>query len=166
MLEICTHSADGSALDDAAKATLEQRYELWTGRGIRVLAVATRCTGAHISYGRNDERDMRFMGFITFLDRPREGVAEALQELTALGVSVKLITGDSALVARHVASLVGLSAERVITGRDLATLLTPAYRSTMRSMSRDRRPMSSSWSADWTSSDAASRRDGRRLRTR
>jgi Mg2+-importing ATPase len=50
------------------------------------------------------------------------GVREALQQLTALGVSVKLITGDSALVAKHVASLVGMRAERVVTGRDLATL--------------------------------------------
>ncbi len=122
VLEICTHSANGNALDEAAKAQLQQRHETWTSRGIRVLAVAARCTAAQISYGRGDERDMQFIGFITFLDRPREGVTEVLQQLTALGVSVKLITGDSALVARHVASLVGLRAERVITGRDLATL--------------------------------------------
>ena len=122
VLEICTHSADGSALDDAAGAQLERQYETWTGHGIRVLAVAARCAAAQTSYDRGDERDMRFMGFITFLDRPREGVAEALQQLTALGVTVKLITGDSALVAKHVASLVGMRAERVVTGRDLATL--------------------------------------------
>jgi Mg2+-importing ATPase len=65
---------------------------------------------------------MRFMGFVTFLDRPREGVREALQQLTDLGVAVKLITGDSALVAKHVASLVGMRAERILSGRDLTTL--------------------------------------------
>jgi len=122
VLEICAHSADGRALDETGKEQLEQRYEWWTGRGIRVLAVATRCTEAQTAYGRDDERDMRFMGFITFLDRPREGVTEALQQLSALGVSVKLITGDSALVARHVASLVGMRSERIVTGRDLAAL--------------------------------------------
>ena len=122
VLEICTHSDDGSALDEAARAQLEQRYESWTGSGIRILAVAARCTDAQTTYGRDDERDMRFMGFITFLDRPREGVTEALRQLTALGVSVKLISGDSALVAKHLASRVGMRAERVITGRDLAIL--------------------------------------------
>jgi Mg2+-importing ATPase len=122
VLEICTNAADGSALDEPAKARLEQQYESWTGRGIRVLAVAARGAEPQTSYGRDDERDMRFMGFITFLDRPKEGVAEALQHLTALGVSVKLISGDSALVAKHVASLVGMRAERVITGQDLAML--------------------------------------------
>jgi Mg2+-importing ATPase len=122
VLEICTRSADGGALDDTATTRLERQYESWTGRGIRVLAVATRCTHAQTAYGRDDERDMRFMGFITFIDRPREGVTEALQQLTALGVSVKLITGDSALVAKHVASLVGMRAERVVTGQDLAML--------------------------------------------
>jgi Mg2+-importing ATPase len=122
VVEICSQLADGSPLDASASAHLEHQYETWTGRGIRVLAIAARSTNAQSSYGRDDERDMRFMGFITFLDRPREGVAEALKQLTALGVSVKLITGDSALVARHLASLVGMRAERVLSGRDLAAL--------------------------------------------
>lgn len=122
VLEICTESADGSALDENARAQLERRYESWTGQGIRVLAVAVRRADAQTSYGRDDEGGMRFMGFVTFLDRPRAGVAEALQQLTALGVSVKLITGDSELVARHVAALVGLRTERIVTGRDLGRL--------------------------------------------
>ena len=122
VLEICTQLADGSALDEAAGAQLEQRYQAWTSRGIRVLAVAARCAGPQASDGRDDECGMRFMGFITFLDRPREGVREALQQLTALGVAVKLITGDSGLVAKHVASLVGMRAERILSGRDLAAL--------------------------------------------
>ena len=122
VLETCTQLADERVLDEAASTQLERQYEGWTSRGIRVLAVAARHTAAQTSYDRSDERDMRFMGFITFLDSPRDGVAEALQQLAALGVSVKLITGDSALVAKHVASLVGMRAERVVTGRDLATL--------------------------------------------
>ena len=122
VLDVCTCSGDGHALDDAARARLEQLNDSWTGRGIRVLAVATRETESQTSYDRDDERGMRFVGFITFLDQPREGVTEALKQLTALGVSVKLITGDSGLVARHVAGLVGMRAERVVTGRDLATI--------------------------------------------
>jgi P-type Mg2+ transporter len=65
---------------------------------------------------------MTFMGFVTFLDQPKEGVADAIAHLSMLGVSLKLITGDNALVARHVAALVGLSTERVLTGHQLDEL--------------------------------------------
>jgi Mg2+-importing ATPase len=65
---------------------------------------------------------MAFVGFVTFLDRPKEGVVEAINALAGLGVSIKLITGDSKLVAQHVASLVGLPADSVLTGRQLDDL--------------------------------------------
>jgi Mg2+-importing ATPase len=122
VLEVCSRLADGTVLDSGVRADLERRYEEWTGKGIRVLAVAARPIEERPLYGRDDERDMTFMGFLTFLDRPKEGVAKAIAELTALGVSIKLITGDSRLVAQHVARLVGLRADRVLTGRELDEL--------------------------------------------
>jgi Mg2+-importing ATPase len=122
VLEVCTCTADGVPLDDAQRRRLEDRYEAWSHRGIRVLAVATREVGVQASYARDDERDMTFAGFLTFLDQPKEAVADAIDELSRLGVSIKLITGDNALVARHVATLVGLSAERMLTGHELDEL--------------------------------------------
>ncbi len=122
VLDVCSCTADGEALTAGRRAELERRHDQWTGRGIRVLAVAARSLAAQPAYSRDDERDMTFMGFLTFLDRPREGVAEAISGLAALGVSIKLITGDSRLVAEHVASLVGLQADRVLTGRQLDEL--------------------------------------------
>jgi Mg2+-importing ATPase len=122
VLEVCTTTGDGTALHAPALAQLERRYEEWTGRGIRVLAVAARRVDAKPSYSRDDEREMTFMGFLTFLDRPKEGVADAIAELAGLGVSVKLITGDSRLVAVHVATLVGMRTDRVLTGRQLDEL--------------------------------------------
>lgn len=122
VLSICTHSADGAALSAVARAELERHYNEWTARGIRVLAVAVRPIDGKPVYGRDDERDMVFMGFLTFLDSPKEGVAEALADLAALGVSVKLVTGDSRRVAQHVATLVGMRADRVLTGQQLDEL--------------------------------------------
>jgi Mg2+-importing ATPase len=119
VLEICTGTADGAALTAEARAALERRYQEWTGSGIRVLAVATRSIPEQRRYTREDERDMTFMGFLTFLDRPKEGVGAAISDLAALGVSIKLITGDSRLVAQHVARIVGLRADRILTGRQL-----------------------------------------------
>ena len=122
VLEACSQAADGSALDASARALLEQRYEAWSAQGIRVLAVAERVFQTQAQYGRDDEKNLTFRGFLTFLDRPKAGVAEALRELAGLGVTVKLITGDNKRVAQHVAGLVGLRAERILTGAELDQL--------------------------------------------
>jgi Mg2+-importing ATPase len=122
VLEACARSVDGGPLDAVKRTALRDRYLRWSAQGTRVLAVATRSMGEKPSYGRDDERELDFVGFLTFLDRPKEGVTEALADLARLGVSVKLITGDSRLVAQHVARAVGMRAERVLTGKDLDEL--------------------------------------------
>jgi Mg2+-importing ATPase len=122
VLEICTRAADGAALDAAHLALLEQRYDAWSRDGVRVLAIAAREVEEQPAYSRQDERDLAFMGFLTFLDRPKDSVSEALKSLANLGVSVKVITGDNKLVAQHVAALVGMRADRVLTGGELEQL--------------------------------------------
>lgn len=122
VLEVCTSTGDGQRLDETGRAALERRYEDWCSRGIRVLAVAVRSIENRSTYGRADEADLCFMGFLTFFDRPKEGVAEAIAALNKLGVSLKLITGDSKLVATYVAGLVGLPRARVLSGAELDKL--------------------------------------------
>ena len=122
VLESCTRLSDGTPLDRAAADRLESRYDQWSAEGIRVLAVAVRDLPEQPAYGREDERDLAFAGFLAFLDRPKAGVSEALAALNGLGVTVKLITGDSRLVAQHVAALVGMPAGKVMTGVELQGL--------------------------------------------
>ncbi len=122
VVEACTTLADGRSLDEGAQSNLRSRYDGWCGRGIRVIAVATRSLCRRAAYSRDDEREMVFEGFVTFLDQPKEGVRDAIASLAALGVSVKVITGDSRLVARHVAGLVGLRSDRLLDGRELDLL--------------------------------------------
>ena len=122
VLEICTRSADGVPLDAAGKARLENRYDAWSAQGIRVLAVASRTVDRQATYGRELEQELTFVGFLTFFDRPKDDVAGAIRSLAALGVSVKVITGDCKPVTQHVAALVGLRADRVLTGADLQRL--------------------------------------------
>ncbi len=120
--QVCGRLADGSPLDSQRMAQLEALYAAWGARGVRVIGVAERTIRRALRYGREAEADLTFVGFLTFLDRPKPGVQEALQELAKLGVSVKLITGDSKLVSQNLATLVGLSSKTVLTGADLDNL--------------------------------------------
>jgi Mg2+-importing ATPase len=115
VLEVC-------AVDAKARTELTQLYEAWSRSGIRVVAVATRFVQVRSSYTRDDEADLEFRGFLTFLDRPKEGALKALADLSALGISVKVITGDSRFVAQHVGQLVGMRSSRMLTGADLNNL--------------------------------------------
>ena len=87
--------------------------------GYRILAVAYREVSAQAAYGREDERELSLAGFVAFLDPPMPGVAEALQALGRDGVTVKVLTGDSEVVARHVCRQVGLPTARVVLGEEL-----------------------------------------------
>ena len=122
VMEACSHADDGAELDATRAADLERQFQEWSSRGVRVVAVAVRTIDCRPTYRREDEHDMTFMGFVTFLDRPKEGAAAAVADLAKLGVAVKLITGDNRLVAQHIATLVGLRGDRVLTGDDLDKL--------------------------------------------
>jgi Mg2+-importing ATPase len=119
VLEACSQLPDNRALTPAEMTRLEERYSNWSRQGIRVIAVAIRDMDARMSCNRDDEHDMTLVGFVAFLDQPKEGVSQAITDLARLGVSVKLITGDNKLVAQHVARLVGMHAEHVLTGAEL-----------------------------------------------
>jgi Mg2+-importing ATPase len=122
VLEICVRLGDGSTLDDAARGKLEALYDGWSSQGIRVLAVASRSVESGIEYSRKEERDLTFAGFLTFLDKPKVDAAAAVGALEKLGVSIKIITGDSKAVAQHVTRLVNMPADRVVTGGELQTM--------------------------------------------
>jgi Mg2+-importing ATPase len=122
VLAVCGTMPDGAPLDAARRAELERRHDEWSERGIRVIAVATKRLPAKPAYGRDDEHDLAFAGFLTFLDRPKEGVSQAIADLARLGVAVKLISGDTKLVTRHIAGRVGLPTNRLLTGAELDEL--------------------------------------------
>jgi Mg2+-importing ATPase len=69
-----------------------------------------------------DESGLRLAGFLVFLDPPKLDAAEALGRLAALGISVKIVTGDNALVAQKVCQDLGLGTGDAITGTEIDTL--------------------------------------------
>jgi Mg2+-importing ATPase len=70
-------------------------------------------------YSKEDESDLTLDGFVSFMDPPRDDVAETLAALHADGVAVKILSGDNELVAKHVCQQVGLDASGVVLGDDL-----------------------------------------------
>ena len=94
--------------------------------GFRVLALSVKpITGTKITLV--DEQALTIVGFLAFYDPPKPSAATALNELQALGVQVKVLTGDNALVAQKVCQEVGLASEHIMEGDELAQL-DPAMR--------------------------------------
>jgi Mg2+-importing ATPase len=87
-----------------------------------VLAVAYRWLDARPSYARSDEAELVLAGFVSFADPVLPDVATVLAELKRDGVTVKILTGDNDLVARHVCQRIGLGDLQIVTGEDIARI--------------------------------------------
>jgi len=101
---------------------IKQRYAGLSAQGYRTLAVAMREVSAAEPIDRDSEHDMVFLGLLVFADPLKEGVANTVAALSDMGVRLKMITGDNALVAARVGTQVGLANPRVLTGPDLRAL--------------------------------------------
>ncbi|SES45515.1 Mg2+-importing ATPase [Pedococcus cremeus] len=101
-----------------AHGTLENLF----AAGGRVIAVATRPARDLREITPSDESGLSLAGYLVFLDQPKQGAAESLERLAQLGVTVKVCTGDNALVAQKVCDELGLPVTGTLTGSDLARL--------------------------------------------
>jgi len=97
-------------------------YREMSAQGYRVLAVATRRSAQRARYAHADEAGMQLAGFLLFLDPPKVGAARAIADLAALGIGIKVITGDNRYVAAHVARAIGLDAGAILTGEEITRL--------------------------------------------
>ncbi len=126
VLAVCTQAQlDGRIvpMDEGLQAQVRKAYASWSAQGYRVLGVAVRpIEHQSAPYSHEVEREMAFAGFLLFLDPPKPGVKEVIQELERFGVQLKIITGDNHLVARHTAEAVGLEVSDVLTGSQLDEL--------------------------------------------
>jgi len=92
-------------------------------QGLRVVAVATKILSATQSnYSLEDETGLTLLGYIAFLDPPKESAAPAISALETHGVKVKVLTGDSELIAAHVCAQVGLEREGILLGGQVETM--------------------------------------------
>jgi Mg2+-importing ATPase len=129
MLEVSSRAqiADGSLVAvDAVRAEVERHWRQFSSEGHRVLGVAYREMPARTHVTRDDENEMIFAGFVVLSDPPKIGIGATINELKQLGVALKVITGDNALIAEHVAREVGFSNARVLTGPEIREMSAQA----------------------------------------
>ncbi len=125
MLEICTQTEEGGRvlpLAETARTQLKALRDQLNEDGLRVIAVGYKKLRPRTAVTVRDECELVFSGFIAFLDPPKETTAEALRRLAGLGVTVKILTGDNAVVARKICRTVGLEVAHVATGNEVEPL--------------------------------------------
>lgn len=108
--------------NDLRKKVLQKVHEL-NEDGLRVIGVAQKTNPSVVGeFSTADEAEMVLIGYLAFLDPPKETTKQALKALKEHGVGVKVLTGDNALVTKSVCKQVGLGTETIIHGEDLIHL--------------------------------------------
>jgi Mg2+-importing ATPase len=126
ILKICTYCETDENLTDltnVCQGKFEQKYNDLSAQGYRVLAVAykkVKDDKTHYSIG--DETDMVFLGFLSFLDPPKESAKESISLLERDGVELKIVTGDNELVTKTTCERLGFNIKGIILGNDIAQL--------------------------------------------
>jgi Mg2+-importing ATPase len=122
----CTHfEIDGQRgpLDESHYATAREETVALNSDGFRVVAVAYKELGnPKAAYSVADESDLTLLGYIAFLDPPKESAGAAIAGLAERGVRVKILTGDNEVVTRKVCRDVGLNAGEIVLGSRVAAM--------------------------------------------
>ena len=126
MLSICSWAESNGKvipLDAALKANVLETVDDLNDKGFRVLAIAQKSNPAPVdAFGVKDECEMVLMGFLAFLDPPKESTADAIKALKAHGVTTKILTGDNDKVTRTICRQVGIKVRNMLLGSDLENM--------------------------------------------
>ncbi|MFV5476957.1 magnesium-translocating P-type ATPase [Acinetobacter baumannii] len=126
MLKVCRYVEVNGKVEPLTKqreVAIEALTQRYNRDGLRVVAVAYREFKNHQeNYSVVDENDLILIGYITFLDPPKESAKEAVQSLHAHGVTVIVLTGDNEFVTQKVCREIGLNYDQVLLGGVIETL--------------------------------------------
>lgn len=126
MLNCCTSAYYDNKtlpLNDELLAKLRSVTSALNSDGLRVVAVAIKhYPESKESYSVSDEQEMILVGYIAFLDPPKETTKPAIEALNRHGVAVKILTGDNELVTAKVCREVGLNVEGMLLGSQIDEL--------------------------------------------
>ena len=138
VLAVCTSHRSGNAgatFGEAEHAAALDQVRVLAEQGLRAIAVASRTwTGASRPLIADDEAGLVFEGLCAFADPPKPSAAAAVARLDAAGIRLKILSGDDPVVVKRLAGLVGLSADCVLSGPDIAKLSDAALAVQVRSV--------------------------------
>ena len=113
-----TAEGQNEPLTLAHKKEVLRHYVELSHHGFRVIGLAYKPTGDNV-FTKEQERDLIFLGYLTFFDPPKADAGRTIEELKRLGITLKIVTGDSELVAAFVSHQVGNLHPRILKGSDL-----------------------------------------------
>ncbi|MEP6873937.1 MAG: magnesium-translocating P-type ATPase [Burkholderiales bacterium] len=126
VLALCTSQRSGAevrAMDAADHTAATARIHALAADGLRAIVVASKpWQGPLRSVEVSDEAALVFEGVCAFADPPKPTAAAAIARLAKSGIRLKILSGDDPVVVKRVAALVGLKAETVLSGADIALL--------------------------------------------
>ena len=113
---------DGKVTDiRLCRKMIMEKYVEFSEKGYRAIAIAIREVRKQDSYTKQSEKEMTFLGFITFIDPPRRSAKDTLALAKKYGIQIKILTGDGSTITRAIANKVGFDVlpEQVIVGSEL-----------------------------------------------
>lgn len=122
ILAVCSkaETADGRSVDlSDVRSELDERIAEWSGRALRVLAVAWKPVAQGGALRKEDETDLTLVGFLLLHDPLKADIHDTLDGLSRLGVRLACITGDNKLVAAAIGKQIGWSEPVIVTGPEL-----------------------------------------------
>lgn len=123
MLSICAfveRNHEPVPLTDELRKTIRSVADHLNEEGMRVIALARKINSSPVgAFGVKDETGMVLLGYLAFLDPPKESAAKAIEALKDHGVTTKVLTGDNEKTTRCICRQVGLPVEHILLGSDL-----------------------------------------------
>ena len=123
IIAVCTEAkVEGNIapLTDAIKSESFKLVDSLNEDGLRVLAVAyKKFSDKSKEYRASDENNLILIGFLAFLDPPKQTADAAISELQKLNVQVKVLTGDNEVITKRICKWVGLSTDKVLNGSEI-----------------------------------------------
>lgn len=126
ILNICTmvdYKGQVSPITKEIKENIEKISRKLNEDGLRVVAICQKNDIEKIeNFNLSDEKNMVLLGFIGFLDPPKESAKESISKLNNAGIRVVVLTGDNAEVTRCVCNKVGINSNNIILGSKIDKL--------------------------------------------
>jgi len=126
MLSIATYAEYNGHVEvitDALRLEIMDTCSRYNSDGLRVLGVAQKTNlSSAKTFSVADESDMVLIGYLAFLDPPKESAIDAIASLHEYGVDIKVLTGDNDSVTKSVCKQVGLSADKILLGSDIENM--------------------------------------------